>query len=210
MALGFHASEVNLNCEKERNVGEGEKERENRGYLTWMETESCLQQFQHPSDRLQLWFQRYDSSTSSQLSHWLRVRDCEVYSATLSFECCSKKAGRSVKKVIFLYVCACVYLTLWWSLNMRVQILSKVRWKKRMSLYSWLCTGMVDLKLATRTWLQNSKEFEARHYCTHIAANYRKRCGFRYGFCAQSFSKCMTSLYLNLYLLFLSVTELPE
>lgn len=54
MALGFHASEVNLNCEKERNVGEGEKERENRGYLTWMETESCLQQFQHPSDRLQL------------------------------------------------------------------------------------------------------------------------------------------------------------
>lgn len=83
-----------------------EQRRENRGYLTWMETESCLQQFQHPSDHLQLWFQRYDSSTFSQLSQLLLVRDCEVYCATLSFECCSKKAGRSVKKVIglFLYV----------------------------------------------------------------------------------------------------------
>lgn len=159
MALGFHANEVNLNCEKERNVGEGEKERENRGYLTWMETESCLQQFQHPSDHLQLWFQRYDSSTSSQLSHLLHVHDCEVYSATLSFECCSKKAGRSVKKVIFLYVC--VYLTLWWRLKYEIADLEQ-RLVKEMNEFVFVTVHRYGIFEDEYTDVVTKYEFETR------------------------------------------------
>lgn len=199
MALGFHANEVNLNCEKERNVGEGEKERENRGYLTWMETESCLQQFQHPSDHLQLWFQRYDSSTSSQLSHLLHVRDCEVYSATLSFECCSKKAGRSVKKVIFLYVCVCVS-----HFVMETDIWKCRSWAKTGERNEWVC--ICDRAQVWYIWRwihgRGYKIFILNKitYCTHIAC----------GLCAQSFSKCMSSWYLNLCLFLLSDTKLSE
>lgn len=92
--------------------------RRERGCLKLMETESCLQQNQHLSDHLQLWFLRYESPTGIKLLSALTitVHVCmwvSQWSAALNCIYYSKKAGRMSAVVVVLFFLVCVRVWDW-------------------------------------------------------------------------------------------------
>lgn len=160
MLLCVHAT--NLNCELKKRGGGGTRGREGQqGCLTGMETESCPQLNQHPSDRPQLRSLRYDSSTGFSLLSQLQCVqcDCESYSREVHrvVTAVTKRREAENPRCFFFfseYLCGVSYKFSSWATAGEI-------W---MSLCARLC---LQLKCVCTTWkLHSSLDAQIWFVCT--------------------------------------------